>query len=282
MKIYKSLFKKYKDQGEEEIFAAFRYNGAAGETWETPFEPLGEGRICQQESWNFVNERLRQQYAFQKYPILTNYLNYTFLRLQDQGRIAYSADGDKACFNTGLQTEEEKDIYATFFRNKAAAQFHAPDWTFFTFAESYSDKLAPFEPLPDIATYIDDPSDLVFDFHLGGIDVNYRHIIVQNRERLPEALQANEQLALLALRGSIQSMLERVRRNYKIAIPHWYDNKIQLLMPLQLVGKSADLALVVDKDKERGRYFARTVLTMDMAYIDARLLARPDREWLNP
>lgn len=281
--MYSALYKRYKEQPNTEVFAAFRFNSAEGETWEEPFSPIGEGIICKKEQWSFESERFKKLYLNQKYPILTNYLNYTFLRAQDQKLIAYSADGEKACFNTGLQTEEEKDIYATFYKNKRAEEFNSPMWTFYTFAESYSPKLRPFEPCPDMATYIDDPADLVFDFNLSELDVNYRHIIEKNQERLPEALKGNDRLALVAIKGAIESLMNRVKRNYKVAIPHWYENKIQLLLPLNLMSdKSADLALVVDKDKERKKYFARTVLTMDMAYIDARLITRPDRDWLNP
>jgi len=39
----------------------------------------------------------------------------------------------------------------------------------------------------------------------------------------------------------------------------------------------ADLALVVEKDADRKAYRGNTVLTLDMAYSNARLLARPDR-----
>ena len=54
-----------------------------------------------------------------------------------------------------------------------------------------------------------------------------------------------------------------------------------ILMTLCLVSKSeADLALVVNK--EEYVYKAHTVLTLDQAYNNARLLAKPDREWLNP
>jgi hypothetical protein len=71
--------------------------------------------------------------------------------------------------------------------------------------------------------------------------------------------------------------------NYKVAIPHWYSNRIQLLLPLYLTNDAvADNALIVDKDKKSQMYLARTILTMDMAYIDARIITRPDREWLNP
>ena len=40
----------------------------------------------------------------------------------------------------------------------------------------------------------------------------------------------------------------------------------------------ADLALAVSR--EGNVYMASTCLTLDMAYNNARLLARPDSEWL--
>lgn len=282
VRVYKSLFRRFKEQNNEEVFALFSYNGKEGETWEKPFEKLAQ--MAKKEEWNFSSEELRKRYN-QGYPILTNYLNYTFLRVQELKLIRYSDDGDKACCNTGLQTKEEQDIFATFFKNKEATKYNAPDWTFFTFAESYSNKLKPFGPLPDIATYITDPNDLVFDLSYGDgeIEVNYKHIIEENSERLPEALRHNERLALTALRGTIESLKDRIRRNYKVAIPHWYEGKIQLLLPLNLMSDTnADIALVIEKDIERKKYRARTILSMDMAYIDARLITTPDRDWLNP
>jgi hypothetical protein len=83
------------------------------------------------------------------------------------------------------------------------------------------------------------------------------------------------------VKGAIDSALERVRRNYKTAIPQYYQGSIQLLLPLSLTDpKRADLALVVEKFSDF--YRAATCLTLDMAYNNARQLARPDRDWLVP
>jgi hypothetical protein len=278
-KIYSSLTKKSKEQAVETVFAHFPYNGMNNETWETPYQRLAA--LAKQEDWHFHKAEFTKKYN-QKYPILVNYLNYTFLRTQELDLISYSDDGDKACFNTGLQTENEKDIFALFFRNKGASQYQAPDWTLYTFADSYSAKMAPYGKLPEIATYITDISDLVFDTNLR-IEINTEHIIETNKERLPEVLRENKRLALTALSGAIESLKSKVMRNYKVAIPHWYDNKMQLLLPLNLTDdKEADVALVVDKDKQRNIYRAVTILPMDLAYIDARLISRPDRGWLDP
>ena len=280
MKEYTSLFSRHKDQPAQEVFAFFPYDWKNGETWETPYEKLAKN-LARHEEWNFSRPEYKKRYK-QKFPILINYLNYTFLRVQELGRIGFSKDGSKACFNTGLQTSDEKDIYVTFFKNSRAGEKDQSDWTFFTFVDSYSSKLEPFRPLPELATYINDASDLVFDTKLE-IEVNFEHIIDQNTDRLPIEIQTNRRLALTAIKGAVESIKSKVVRNYKVAIPHWYDGRLQLLLPLNLTSDTvADVALVIDKDKQRNIYRARTVLSMDMAYIDARLITRPDRDWLNP
>jgi len=90
-------------------------------------------------------------------------------------------------------------------------------------------------------------------------------------------------LARNALEGAIRQLKERIKRNYKLAVPHWYNNKVQLLLPLCITDdNTADVALVAEKDLERKKYMIRTILTMDMAYLDARIICTPDRHWLNP
>ncbi|MFN5954425.1 MAG: DUF3825 domain-containing protein [Dolichospermum sp.] len=273
---YETLFPRYIPQDKRTAFAHFPYNKE--ETWEAQFQKLA--RMAKPEDWNFSTSTFKSN--GESYPILTKYLNYTFMRLQEQNKISFSEDGDRACFNTGLQTSTEKDIFATFFRNKKSKEYVAPDWTLYGFFDSYSDKLKDFQSLPELASYITNPSDLVFDFEYE-IDVNYDHILKKNQERLPEILQQNSKLAISAIQGPVSVLKERIRRNYKLAIPHWYENKIQLLLPLYITSEEiADLALVADKDKDRKLYRIKTVLTMDMAYNDARLICRPDRDWLNP
>lgn len=279
---YESLTKKYKNQSPRNYFAHFSFNPEEGQTWESPFSYLAK-MTKNPEEWNFKTEEFRNKYPNQTYPILTNYLSYTFLRVLEQNKMVYSTEGDKACFNTGLQTKRGKDIFATFFKNHKAATRNQADWTFYAFIDSYSDKMQFYKPTPEIATYIDDANDLVFDTKLD-IDTNLTHIIDQNIDRFPAILQGNAKMAENIILGSIQTLKEKVKRNYKIAIPHWYEGKIQLLLPLILTNEEniAELAFVVDKDKQRGIYRGKTILTMDMAYIDARLITKPDDDWLTP
>lgn len=76
-------------------------------------------------------------------------------------------------------------------------------------------------------------------------------------------------------------MKKKVSANYKLAIPQYYEGKIQLLLPLCLADDNIpDLALVVTKTNNV--YRGHTCLTLDMAYNNARLIARPESNWLNP
>ena len=78
-------------------------------------------------------------------------------------------------------------------------------------------------------------------------------------------------------------MKKKVTANYKIAVPQYFDGKIQLLLPLYLLEKSQpDLALVVTKNQLGNSYQGHTCLTMQMAYNNARLIAKPDSNWLIP
>ncbi len=278
MPTYESLSRRFKEQDPRTVFAHFGWREENGETWESPFQKLAEK--ARPEQWDF--ERAEFKKPGRSYPIISNYLNYTFLRLQEQDKIRLSADGTKACINTGLQTPEGKDIFATLYRNQNAIERAQPDWTLFGYFDGYSDKTREFEPLPDIATYIDDPAELVFD-HRMELEVDYKHILSDNKERLPVALQSNPALARNAVEGAVRQLKERLKRNYKLAVPHWYNGRIQLLLPLCITDDNvADVALVAEKESLRKKYMVRTVLTMDMAYIDARIVCAPDRQWLNP
>lgn len=75
---------------------------------------------------------------------------------------------------------------------------------------------------------------------------------------------------------------KRAEWNFKTAIPMYYpkEDDMSLLLPLCLVDESkADCALVVER-LDNGNYIGRTILTMRMAYMDARVICRPESDWL--
>ena len=59
------------------------------------------------------------------------------------------------------------------------------------------------------------------------------------------------------------------------------ENKIQLLVPLYFPGASVKLALVLNKVKSDVNvyYEGVTVLPVEWAYMNSRLIVRPDEEW---
>lgn len=276
--MYESIIKRYKEQDARKVFAHFGWRSDCGETWETPFQKLAQK--AKTEKWNFDYARFIKDTV--NYPILSSYLNSTFLRLQQQNKIKFSIDGDKSCFNTGLQTREGSDIFATFYKTKDPALRGHPDWTLFGFFETSSSRVRDFDPLPDIATYISDPSDLVFDASYE-FEINYEHILTQNKEKLPSILQLNPTLARNAVEGAIRQLKDRFRRNYKLAVPSWSEGRVQLLLPLSITDdKFSDAALVAEKDARHAKYIIHDILSLDSAYLNARIICAPDRHWLTP
>lgn len=85
--------------------------------------------------------------------------------------------------------------------------------------------------------------------------------------------------------NAVKKIVDKVKRNYKLAIPQYYTDKqsgkskIQLLLPLFMQSKDvADLALVVDKGEYD--YVGKTILTLEWAYVNSRRIVRPDVDWL--
>ncbi|MGI4994075.1 DUF3825 domain-containing protein [Halobacteriovorax sp. GFR7] len=231
--------------------------------------------LAMKENWvSYTNEDKERE----KKLVLINYIDHTFQRLSYEKKIIESTCGQYACFNTGLCTDNQEDIYA--FLNKNKHQKATIPWYFIGFKKSSDRDLTKFSKLPDRAHYFDDPSELLYDTR---IDLRYNadHIIDDNFNRFPEALkQQDKHMLINILEGAINDSKRRVERNYKTAIPQFYHNKIQLLLPLCLIQKGkADLALVVEK-QDSGVYLASTILTLTMAYNNARLIAKPDDEWL--
>jgi hypothetical protein len=189
-------------------------------------------------------------------------------------------DGQRvAIFNTGLVTDEEEPIYAFFTEN------HQPErapWFWVSFYCGSDRELSDVRAeLPDPADYLSRAEELVVrPDEIREMRVDFRHIAVEHLDRFPEVLRSDSNLADAALRGDIGRLPDRIRRNYKAAVPQRYRGEIQALLPLDLVAPRGrpDLALVVER--RDGTCRANTVLGVDAAYRQARLIARPDPEWL--
>jgi len=70
--------------------------------------------------------------------------------------------------------------------------------------------------------------------------------------------------------------------NYRTAVPSYFPtrDKMNILLPLDLTDDGmADVALVVERT-DSGAYQGQTILTMEMAYNNARLICKPESDWL--
>ncbi len=220
-------------------------------------------------------------------------------------------------FNTGLVDELYESVYAVFYTNTygdAPWRFHkfisgsGEDSEHMFLAKLYGDKF----PLP--AKYYNSTLQLVYDITKPIGSYNWAHII-DRCDRLPVEFfedncpkevedSRNEDgtidYQLLSkniknnprvhrqiqnrIKDAVEHALKRVEWNFKTAIPIYYPGgkDISLLLPLSLIGENnkIDAALVLESNSTA--YIAHTILKLNMAYANARLITRPDSDWLTP
>ncbi|MBR9916067.1 MAG: DUF3825 domain-containing protein [Algicola sp.] len=253
------------------------------------------------------------------YPILSSYLTYTFFRLtKEKGKV--KTNERYAAFNTGLVNNLYEPIYALFEKNKIKGRQEWFFHEFCISGVGKAGKILArnFNPLPGRANYFKDVSEVIYDINAPEPQLNWTHIILDNVGRLPfEFLEdnkpknfllrdttemdtvekknyfqdlasaiENENKTFRAIKNrfsdSLDLALKRVQWNYKTAIPMYYPfmDKLSLLLPLSLIDDDIiDLALVVEKTKS-GNYLGHTILPLVWAYGNARLVTRPDSDWL--
>ena len=274
--------------------------------------------IRQDEHWYFGEKQEDKP----SYPILSNYLRYTFVRIYKEKKIRYSiptAEKKYAAFNTGLVNDLYESIYAIFEKNKNEGQ---QEWCLLGFSPRGSgmgkELLGYIDGVPQRAKYITEKDLMIPDGIVPSIDTSH---LIDKLERFPndyllEELELfkdkdldiskktiEERKKILApfkekiqkdvkimhkikrdFKYAIQMSLKRVEWNYKTAIPvYWVQgDSISLLLPLALAnGRDVDLAFVISR-QANGSYVGQTIYTLEMAYNDARLIVRPDSDWLVP
>lgn len=243
-------------------------------------------RLALNEPWDYSDSEKEFNHgnlAAQYYmPILANYLEHTFRKIRAEDKIVYSPDNSYACFNTGLVTPNLEEIFVLSERNS----FHGSLIPFFFkrfIKKSDPEFLHLFSTTqPRTPNYFGNPDMLIFN---PGLEIipDIDHIIRDNRYRFPDELQKRSDRDIKQrLSGAITDISMRVKINYKLAIPQFFNNSFQLLLPLYLIDDNKpDLALVVEKVNDHV-YSAKTCLTMGMAYNNARLIVCPLSDWLKP
>ena len=231
-----------------------------------------------------------------RYSILFNYFRYYTRRILEEGRWveAVSPGGSNiGAFDTGLLSRHFEPIYAVFEENSK------PDrqpWVHKEWASPSSPRMRDFDVgQVHRALFFTDPAEVVYDPRLPVLP-NLDHVVDDNVDRYPPELRENDYLRHAALERGIQVAAAKARTNWRLAAPQFYwppsgaPGHVQLLLPLSLVDpERVDLALVVDRtpayaedpDAEDASYRAHTVLPLEWAYRNARLITRPEAYWLD-
>ena len=106
-------------------------------------------------------------------------------------------------------------------------------------------------------------------------------------DTLRDAIEGNPTL-LRRFKNRLDDAVELARKrtewNYRTAVPSYYPkaDEMCLLLPLCLLSPNKPDAALVVSLAESGNYQGETVLTMRQAYLDARLICRPENDWLIP
>ncbi len=242
--------------------------------------------LAEKERWDFHRPKAGQP---RHRKILRNYIIYVFARLDEEqdadlssNKIAFSDDGQWSCFNTGLVDPDQEETFA-LFRRSTQPQASGCLWQLFGFFINSDNRLLErIKRRPELADFYEDSADLVFS---RGAEIvpDQSHLFDEDRlRRFPEPFRSNRDMAMGAVWRGLQLATARLKRNYKTAIPNYYNGTVELLLPLCLFNsRRADLALALTK-VDGHTYRAETVHGLEDAYKMARLLTRPDTDWLDP
>jgi hypothetical protein len=288
MKPYESLFKQYGPQKPETIFAHFypvKRGVATPADYDEPFREMARASLDGYESWTFQQPKFRAKHASSAVPKLKNYLNYTFVRLvtlelETPGDYFFlNSDQTWICFNTTFQRYKPKPDCHTSPDTR-------PDWVYKGCHPSNDRRYRAIfgARSPKIAWYSRDSRDYVFDTSYQLDKEAFDHLFERAKERagLPNV---SDEVIRNYLRGAIENLIPKIMRNYKIAIPVYYveEKRMQLLLPFYSASDANEIScFLVEREDANRAYRVKTIFDLDQAYFSARLITRPDKDWLNP
>ena len=250
--------------------------------------------------------------------MLRSYFNHMFDKVMEDGLLSIHPEGRSAVFHTGLMTRSDQDIYAVFVPNERDdAQdwffrgFSTRDGI------GLGEVLAAYEELPVRPRFILRAEQAFYAPQSGAPECDWSALISENISRIPRQLihdasadrillpdmrdvgkdaymdcleeaalrlQEDEGMKLLVewFESALDRSLDRLHIDYKLAVPAWHakDKCVALMLPLQVHQRDTNIALAVTWDDGQGCYVGLNLLTMEMAYNNARLIARPEATWL--
>ncbi len=250
--------------------------------WYSQLDMLAE--MALPEPWRFKNPIYLTKNP--DTPILERYIHAIFKkqlidykeeRIPSNAAKFFHIENEFCCFHTGLYTRRYKAIYACFDRNKKKDSML--EWYFRGFADELSPLLRHISPLPEKPSYYMTQYGVNYNPEWP-IRVNVDHILgdEENLSRIPAEIREAQNLPLL-----LETAVELARRKAvvepSIVVPQGYQGRVQYLLPICLTDmEQPDLAMTLTIMD--GYYLGNTCLTLEMAYLNARLLSRPVAHWL--
>lgn len=226
--------------------------------------------IAEDENWTSSS-------STKEYNILSNYLQHTFERAFELGTeyVLVKEDETYCCFNTGLLTSHGEDIICMFNKFESSDTY---SWHLMGFRKKSDwDFLSNFSKTPKVPHYFNNPADSYFDPNREIIK-NFDHILDDNFTRFDEELQNKGKHYIKSLlNDAIDLTITKCKRNYRIAVPQYYKGKITYLLPVSI----DDNLMAVAVEYINERYRVNTIFTLEMAYMNAGLLMKPEVDWIS-
>ena len=255
-----------KDKQSDEKIWCFAFLGKA-DSLNCKIQELSE--LAENENWTSAGSQRDND-------ILYSYIVHAFERAFELGDeyVVVNRDETYASFNTGLLTENGEDIICVFNNFEASNDYFwhlsgfrkVSDWEF----------LNNFEVTPKVPQFFSNPADIYFDPNKELIK-NIDHILDDNFERFDAKLHEKGKSYIQALlNNALDLTITKCKRNYRIAVPQYYRGKVTYLLPVTI----DDQLMSVAVESINGRYRVNTILTLEMAYKNARLLMKPEVDWI--
>lgn len=210
-------------------------------------------------------------------------------------------EGDYYAFHTGLFTPDDRIIYCLCKHNTAGLRpqkYTFVGWQVSGEGQIKIDRL--FSSLPQKPSLFSDFSELHYDTRLGAPTISIEHALerldrfpkqflericggtVESYQKHLEENALSAQLFRSSLLTAVDTAYRRAQYDPFLCVPVYYvrRKKISLLLPLCLTASDkADLALVVMKS-DTDNYVGATILTLEQAWVEARILGSVNSNWL--
>lgn len=239
------------------------------------------------------------------FPILRSYIIHVLKKIKtdEPAKLALNKKMDMALFNTNLFDDKFNEIYIAGHLDGDCIKdpYIVADIVRlrdkgFTIEKHHIERTVPLVEAP---TFYEDIEDIVYQKNWAikqGDDLE--HVVERCKDRIETDVYKAipTQAWSMLLKNAISFAMKVAKSNYKFIVPQYRfvdeadawekekGNRAQLLMPIYLkcdMSQQPDGVLILDIEKESKTYCPKTILTLDMVYQNARLIAKPSEEWLS-